>query len=79
MANKVRAESLIMEAILKAVFWVPSGNQHPRIDTRSTNVMIEGDILLIDEHVLLIGTITDQHRRDDFLVSSIAGLAGRNM
>ena len=58
MANKVRArESLIMEAIFKSgILGAVPVISIPELTPDQPNVMIEGgDILVIDEHVLLIG------------------------
>ncbi len=58
MANKVRArESLIMEAIFKSgILGAVPVISIPELTRDQPNVMIEGgDILVIDEHVLLIG------------------------
>ncbi len=58
MANKVRArESLIMEAIFKSgVLGAVPVISIPELTRDQPNVMIEGgDILVVDEHILLIG------------------------
>ncbi|MGI6572126.1 MAG: arginine deiminase family protein [Fermentimonas sp.] len=79
MANKVRArESLIMEAIFRSgVFGPVPVISAPELTRDKPNVMIEGgDILVVDEHILLIGNGSRTSTEGiDFLVKEYCKLS----